>query len=213
MTDAELKKHAAKIVRILNKTYPEARCSLDHKDPLQLLVSTILSAQCTDERVNIVTQSLFKKYKKAKDYASAPIEELEADIKSTGFYRNKAKNIQGCCRTLAEKFGGKVPPDLDELVQMPGIGRKTANVVLGTAFQLPTGVVVDTHVSRLARRMGLTTSENPEKVEADLMRLIPKKEWIDISHRLIQHGRRICKARKPDCENCPVTDICPKVGV
>ncbi|GAB6166200.1 endonuclease III [Thermostilla marina] len=205
--------YVRKVCRVLEKEFPDATCSLRFRNPLELLIATILSAQCTDERVNIVTADLFKKYRSAEDYARAPLEELEEDIKSTGFYRNKAKNIQACCRTLAEEHGGKVPRSLDALVKLPGVGRKTANVVLGTAFGLPTGVVVDTHVGRISRRLGLTENTDPEKVEQDLMNLLPESEWIDFSHRMIRHGRKHCAARKPKCETCPMNDFCPRIGV
>lgn len=208
-----MKRHAQKIVTRLTKRYPDAECSLRFDNPLELLIATILSAQCTDKRVNIVTQDLFKKYPTAADYADAPLDALEEDIKPTGFYRNKAKNIQGCCRKLADEFGGEVPNDLDALVQLPGIGRKTANVVLGVAFGEATGVVVDTHVGRLSRRMGLSEQKDPNKIERDLCDALPKKEWVAFSHRMIQLGRDTCKARKPVCDDCPMTDICPRIGV
>ncbi len=201
------------IVRILKKTYPDAVCALTHRTPLQLLIATILSAQCTDERVNIVTKDLFKKYKTAEDFARADLEELEQMIKSTGFFRQKAKSIQACCTDLVEKYDGEIPQDMEALVKMRGVGRKTANVVLGTAFGISTGVVVDTHVKRLSNRMGLTNQKDPEKIEKDLMEQLPRKEWINFSHRMIHHGRRICMARKPKCDLCPVERVCPKVGV
>jgi endonuclease-3 len=204
---------AAKVVAALRKLYPDAKCSLDFNNPLELLVATILSAQCTDERVNVVTRDLFKKYHSAADYAAAPPAQLERDIQSTGFYRNKAKNIQGCCRILAEEHGGRLPDGLDVLVELPGIGRKTANVVLGTAFGIASGVVVDTHVGRLSRRLGLTSHKDPVKIEQDLIAEIPKEEWIAFGHRMIQHGRRICGARKPKCDECPMESFCPRVGV
>jgi endonuclease-3 len=207
------KKHAAAVVRLLRRAYPDAACSLDFGTPLELLVATILSAQCTDERVNRVTKDLFRKYRAAADYASAPLPELERDIQSTGFFRNKAKSIQNACRILAERFAGRVPPEIDALVELPGVGRKTANVVLGTALGIVSGVVVDTHVARISRRLGLTAHKDPEKIERDLMELIPAKEWIALSHRMIQHGRRVCTARKPQCSVCPLEAICPKVGV
>jgi endonuclease-3 len=209
----DTKRQAAKVVKQLAKTYPTAACALDFETPLQLLVATILSAQCTDQRVNIVTKDLFRKHRTAADYAEMPLADLEREIQSTGFFRNKAKAIQGACRILAERFGGKVPQDLDQLVELPGIGRKTANVVLGTAFHIATGVVVDTHVLRLSRRLGLTAQKNPEKIEQDLMAIIPKKQWIDFSHRMIHHGRRICAARKPKCDGCPMNSFCPRIGV
>ena len=213
MTTAEEKKRIRSILTRLKKAYPEAECSLTHKSPLELLVSTILSAQCTDERVNMVTKDLFKKYRSAADYAQASQEEFEKDIQSTGFFRNKAKNIRECCRILADEYGGKVPDSMEALVALPGIGRKTANVVLGNAFDTAVGVVVDTHVGRLSRRLGLTEEKNAEKVEKDLMEKIPKKNWVLFSHQLIHHGRAVCKSRKPACDGCPLEAVCPKVGV
>lgn len=204
---------ASQVVAALAKAYPDAKCSLDFTSPLELLVATILSAQCTDERVNVVTKELFQKYRSAADYAAATPARLERDIQSTGFYRNKAKNIQACCRILADEHGGRVPEDLEALVQLPGIGRKTANVVLGTAFGIASGVVVDTHVARLSQRLGLTTEKDPVKIERDLTAEIPEKQWIAFSHRMIQHGRRICVARKPKCDQCPMEPFCPRVGV
>ncbi|MBN1590815.1 MAG: endonuclease III [Pirellulales bacterium] len=209
----EAKRHAAKIVRRLERAYPLARCSLDHASPLELLVATVLSAQCTDRRVNQVTKELFRKYRSAADYAGAPLGELEQDIQSTGFFRNKAKNIQQCCRQLVAQYDGQVPRDLDALVKLPGIGRKTANVILGTAFGIVSGVVVDTHVSRLSRRLGLTLYEDAVKIERDLMSQLPKKQWIAFSHQMILHGRGTCVARKPKCEGCVLADVCPRVGV
>ena len=195
------------ILSLLDELYPQAKCSLDFRNPLELLVATVLSAQCTDERVNLVVPGLFKKYPTAGAYAQASLEELENDIRSTGFYHNKAKNIKACCRILDERFGGNVPADLDVLVQLPGIGRKTANVILGNAFQIP-GIVVDTHVGRVAQRLGLTSQKDPDKIEQDLMVLIPKERWIQFSHQLIQHGRQLCQARKPKTEICPLRPHC-----
>lgn len=195
------------ILRLLDQHYPDAQCTLDYKTPLQLLIATVLSAQCTDERVNQVTPDLFAKYPSAKDFAQAPLEVLEADIKSTGFYRNKAKNIQACCRILHERFDGQVPADLDTLVDLPGIGRKTANVILGNAFHLA-GIVVDTHVGRVSQRLGLTSNTDPVKIERDLMGLVPEERWVRFSHQLIQHGRRICVARKPQCPLCFLRQYC-----
>jgi endonuclease-3 len=209
----EAKQQAARVVRGLRRAYPDAACALRFSSPLELLVATILSAQCTDVRVNEVTKSLFRKYRSAADYARAPLSELESEIKSTGFFRNKARNIQACCQVLAEKYGGEVPQDMEALVQLPGIGRKTASVVLGTAFGVASGVVVDTHVIRLSRRLGLTTQKDPEKIERDLMEQIPRKEWINFSHRMIHHGRQICIARKPKCDACPLGEFCPRIGV
>jgi endonuclease-3 len=210
---ADAKKHAAEIVRLLRREYPDATCSLTFTNPLELLVATVLSAQCTDERVNLVTEDLFRKYRDAADYARVPIAELEKDIQSTGFFRNKAKSIQNCCRLLAEHHDGQVPRSIEQLVELPGIGRKTANVILGTAFGIASGVVVDTHVARLSRRMGLSTNKDPEKIERDLMAAVPRKEWVALAHRMIQHGRRVCNARKPKCEACALSSVCPKIGV
>lgn len=202
-----------KILQALEKEYPDAFCSLNFRTPLELLVATILSAQCTDERVNIVTQDLFQKYRSAKDYAEAPPGELEKDIQSTGFYKNKAKNLRACCRQLVAQFAGEVPKSMDDLVKLPGVGRKTANVVLGTAYGIPSGIVVDTHVARISQRLGLTNNKNPEKIEQDLMAVIPQREWIAFSHRMIKHGRRYCTARAPACDRCPMAEFCPKIGV
>ena len=202
-----------KIITALDRAYPEAHCELDHRNPLELLVATILSAQCTDKRVNIVTADLFKKYRSAEDYANAPLAELEQAIKTTGFFRNKAKNLKAACQTIVEQHGGKVPSTMEELIQLGGVGRKTANVVLGNAFGINVGVVVDTHVARLSQRLGLTRQKTPEKIERDLMALVPQKLWTVFSHWLIWHGRRRCFARKPDCANCEVLGLCSRVGV
>jgi endonuclease-3 len=210
---AALAAQAKRISQQLAVEYADAQCALYFKTPFQLLVATILSAQCTDQRVNIVTKDLFKKYPDAAAFASTPISEIERAIQSTGFFRNKAKNIKACATAILQDHGGTVPRDLDSLVALPGIGRKTANVVLGTAFGLPTGIVVDTHVGRLARRLGVTRNTDPEKVEQDLMKLLPREEWIDFSHRLIHHGRQVCMARKPKCETCSMESFCPKIGV
>ena len=210
---AEAKRYAMKIVRRLRADYPDAHCSLDFSTPLELLVATILSAQCTDERVNKVTPALFRKYPTAAHYAKAPPAELERAIQSTGFFRNKAKNIQACCQALVEEHDGEVPQSLEALVNLAGVGRKTANVVLGTVFDIASGVVVDTHVGRISRRLGLTEEKTPEKVERDLMEVLPKKEWGVFSHRVIQHGRKVCMARNPQCEACSMRKFCPKVGV
>ena len=208
-TKEQLKARAQQIVRTLKKTYPDATCALNHSNPLELLIATILSAQCTDERVNIVTANLFRKYNGAAEYAAADPAELERDINSVTFFRNKAKSIQNTARLLLEKHNGQIPKTLEELVALSGVGRKTANVVLGTAFGIPTGVVVDTHVMRITQLLGLTTNKEPEKIERDLIELLPKKEWIDFSHRLIWHGRRVCKARKPACDACSLEVYCP----
>jgi endonuclease-3 len=201
-----------KIIAALDRAYPEAHCELDHTDPLQLLVATILSAQCTDKRVNIVTAELFKKNRSAADYANAPLAELKQAIKSTGFFRNKAKNIQACCRKLVERHNGRVPRTMEELTQLDGVGRKTANVILGNAFGINVGVVVDTHVARLSQRLGLTQQKTPEKIERELMALVPQKQWTLFSHWLIWHGRRRCAARRPDCEGCEIKKLCPSAG-
>jgi endonuclease-3 len=198
------------ILPILRDAYPDAKCSLDHASPLELLVATILSAQCTDERVNIVTKTLFKKYRTAADYARVPQEELEKDIQSTGFYRNKAKSIRGMAQALVDQHGGKVPDTMEELVNLAGVGRKTANVVLGNAFNQNVGVVVDTHVTRLANRLGLTKQKvDAVKIEQDLIPIVPQEDWTMFSHLLIHHGRSICQARKPRCEICPIFQHCP----
>ncbi len=201
-----------RIVKLLAKTYGDATCALVHSNALELLVATILSAQCTDIRVNLVTKELFKKYRTAEDYAKAKPEELEQAIRSTGFFRSKAKSILGMARILKEKHGGRVPETMEELLELPGVARKTANVVLGTWFQKAEGVVVDTHVHRISRRLQLTSNDDPKKIEQDLMKLLPKKEWIDFSHRLIWHGRKICFARKPNCGGCPLAACCPSAG-
>ena len=206
---AERRARAVPILAALRRAYPDARCSLDFSSPLELLVATILSAQCTDERVNLVTKQLFKKYRTAADYARAPIEELEQDIKQTGFYRNKAKHIQAAAELIATRFGGEVPRAMADLLSLPGVARKTANVVQGNAFGIVEGVVVDTHVGRLSRRMDLTDSEEPAKVEHDLMAIIPRADWLDLSHIFIYHGRAICQARKPLCQVCTVARWCP----
>jgi endonuclease III len=213
VASADAKKYAAQVVRRLAKAYPDAECALNFRTPLELLVATILSAQCTDRRVNLVTKDLFRKYRSAADFAAAPLPELERAIQSTGFFRNKARNIKACCQQLVDRFEGQVPQDLESLVELPGVGRKTANVVRGTAFGLADGVVVDTHVTRLSRRLGLTTATDAVKIERDLMKLIPRSQWIDFSHRLIHHGRQICVARRPKCDACPLGDVCPQVGV
>lgn len=207
-----LKSRTLKINQILKKTYPKAKCALYFKNPLELLVATILSAQCTDKRVNLVTPDVFKKYKTAKDYADANGFEFQNLIRSTGFYQNKTKSILGAMKAIDEKHDGKVPQTLDDLVKLPGIGRKTANVILGNAFGTA-GIVVDTHMLRLSSRMGLTKHHDPVKVEFDLMELLPKREWTMFSHRMIHHGRAICVARKPFCSKCPLANLCPKIGV
>jgi endonuclease III len=201
------------IIAGLKKAYPDAHCELDHTAPLELLIATILSAQCTDKRVNLVSAGLFKKYRSAADYAAAPLAELEEAIKSTGFFHNKARSIKACCQALVEKHGGQVPHSMEELTQLDGVGRKTANVVLGNAFNINCGVVVDTHVARLAHRLGLTAQTDPAKIEQDLMPLVPQEQWTMLSHWLIWHGRRRCGARNPDCLNCEIKSLCPRIGV
>jgi len=203
------KPRTKKIIARLRKAYPDAKCSLNHSSPLELLIATILSAQCTDERVNIVTADLFRKYRSCADYIEAPTSELQNDIRTTGFFRNKTKSIQGACKMLNEEFHNEVPKSLEELLKLPGVARKTANVVLGNAFGIASGVVVDTHVSRLSQRLGLTKNRQPEKIERDLVEIVPKRDWIDFSHLLIYHGRKICKARKPLCESCVIEKYCP----
>ena len=205
---AEASERVKKIWPILKKIYPDAKTALNFRNPLQLLISTILSAQCTDVRVNMVTYNLFKKYKSAKDWAKADIKQIESEIKSTGFYHNKAVSIKGACTAIAERHGGKVPNNMEELVALPGVGRKTANVVLGNAFGEP-AIACDTHVIRLSRRLGLSENIDPVKLEFDLAEIVPKKNWTLLSHLLIFHGRYVCKARKPDCENCPISKYCP----
>ncbi len=209
----ERKKQARKVVRQLKKDYPAAECALNYDTPFQLLIATILSAQCTDVRVNIVTKDLFAKYPDAGSMSRASVKTLEELIKTTGFFRNKAKNIHAASIALADQYDGEVPQDLDALVALPGVGRKTANVVLGTAFGIPSGIVVDTHVGRLTKRMGLTDKGDAVKIERELLEVVPKKEWIDFSHRLIHHGRAICAARKPKCEKCHFEKFCPQIGV
>lgn len=199
----------SKLVDRLHAAYPEARCALTHEDPLQLLMATILSAQCTDARVNLVTPQLFARYPDARALADASQEDVETIIRSTGFFRNKAKSIRGAARRIVDAFGGAVPRTMEELLTLPGVARKTANVVLGTAYGVASGVVVDTHVERIAHRLGLSKAGTAEKVEEDLMRILPREEWIDFSHVLIHHGRRICQARAPRCGECPVKDLCP----
>jgi len=203
------RERVVQLIDAFPQVYPGARCELDFRNPLELLVATILSAQCTDKRVNMVTPALFKKHPTAKDYASAPQASLEKAIKSTGFFRNKAKSIRAAMRTIAEEHNGKVPNTMEELCALPGVGRKTANVVLGNAFGKNEGIVVDTHVARLSQRLGLTKQKDADKIERDLMKLVPREHWTDWSHWLIWHGRRRCFARKPDCNQCEVFRLCP----
>jgi len=216
-TFEDKKKRTREIIRLLKRAYPDAKCSLNHSNPFELLVATILSAQCTDERVNLVTADLFRKYRKPEDYLKVSPRELEKDIQSTGFFRNKTKSIQGTSKVLTEEYGGRVPETMDELLELPGVARKTANVVLGNAFDVKSGVVVDTHVTRISHRLDLSQEKDPTKIERDLVELVPKKDWVIFSHLLIAHGRKICRARNPLCEECPIERLCPssflKTGV
>ena len=213
----ELKQRVGKIIRLLKRAYPDAECSLDHSNAFELLIATILSAQCTDARVNIVTQDLFRKYRKPQDYLKVSPKELEQDIRTTGFFRNKTKSIQGTAKVLTEQYGGKVPETMEQLLDLPGVARKTANVVLGNAFGISSGVVVDTHVTRLSHRLGLSAQKTAEKIEEDLVAIVPKKDWVIFPHLMIAHGRAICKARNPLCAECVVERLCPssylKTGV
>lgn len=206
-------KQTKEIIKRLKKEYPDAHCALNYTSPFELLVATILSAQCTDVRVNKVTADLFRKYRTPQDYTKVPQEELEQDIRSTGFFRNKAKNIQAACEKIINDFDGEIPKDIDKLLSLKGVARKTANVVLGNAFGIASGVVVDTHVRRLSNRLGLTEQQDPVKIEKELNELVPKKNWVMFPHWLIWHGRAVCKARTPLCEQCVLEDICPKIGV
>lgn len=210
---ADKQKRIRKIVTTLATNYGDATCALNHESAYQLVVATILSAQCTDERVNAVTPTLFAKYPTAADLAVSTQADVEAIVKPLGFFRNKAENIRGMAKKLMEDFGGELPQTLEQMTSLPGVGRKTANVVLGTWYGLATGVVVDTHVRRITRLLGLTESKNPEIIERDLMELLPEDEWINFSHRLIHHGRRICIARRPQCDKCPLLKLCPRVGL
>ena len=208
-----LRARVEQIIALLRTTYPDAECALVHRNAWELLVSTILSAQCTDKRVNMVTPALFARFPTVEAFAAASREDLETAIRSTGFFRNKAKNIQGAAHVMLEKFGGAVPKTMAELLELPGVARKTANVVLGVAFQVADGVVVDTHVSRLSQRMKLTREKDPTKIERDLMQVVPQADWIDIGHLLIHHGRALCTARKPACSECPLQDLCPSAAI
>lgn len=216
-TTSKLKERTKKIIRTLKRAYPDARCSLNHTNAFELLIATILSAQCTDARVNMVTEDLFRKYRKPEDYLNASEKELQEDIRTTGFFRNKTKSIQGTAKALTEEYRGKVPQTMEELLELPGVARKTANVVLGNAFGIHAGVVVDTHVTRLSRRLALTSEKTAEKIEQNLISLVPKKDWVIFPHLLIAHGRAICKARAPLCAECVVENYCPssylKTGV
>ena len=207
------KDQARRVARGLARTYPKATCALGHESPYQLLVATILSAQCTDERVNLVTPMLFDRYPTVTDLASAKQADVEQSIRSTGFFRAKATSLRGMATAVVERFGGEIPRNLDELVSLPGVGRKTANVLLGTAFGIPSGIVVDTHVRRITNLLGLSRHKDPGKIEQDLMEILPKKDWIDFSHRLIHHGRRICIARRPKCTECSLLAVCARVGL
>ena len=208
-TKTEKQSRTRELIKRLKRAYPDAHCALNHANAFELLIATILSAQCTDERVNIVTADLFRKYRKPEDYLKVRDTELQQDIKSTGFYRNKTKSIQGASKMLVEHFDSRVPQNMAELLELPGVARKTANVVLGVAYGIASGIVVDTHVSRLSHRLGLTKEKDAAKIENDLVKLVPEKDWIIFSHLLIFHGRRICKARRPLCEECPVEKLCP----
>ena len=206
-----LRKRAAKVLQGLRAAYPDAGCELVFSNPLELAVATILSAQCTDKRVNLVTPALFRKYRNAADWAKTPQDVLESEIRSTGFFRNKAKNIRALCAELEKNHGGRIPDDLDVLITLPGIGRKTANLLIATAYGKP-GIIVDTHFRRLSQRLGLTKNDDPDKIEFDLKALLPEKDWSDFSHCMVFHGRRCCFARKPNCPGCPVKDLCPSAG-
>jgi endonuclease III len=210
---SDKKKRTDEIIKRLKKEYPDAHCALNHTNAFELLVATILSAQCTDDHVNIVTETLFRKYRSPQDFLDVAQEELAHDIKSINFFNNKTKSIQGASAKIIENFGGEVPRTMDELLTLNGVARKTANVVLGNAFGIASGVVVDTHVSRLSQRLGLTEEKTPEKIEKDLSELVPKKDWVMFPHWLITHGRKICNARKPKCGECVLEDICPKIGI
>jgi endonuclease-3 len=203
------KTRALKIIKLLEREHPDAKIALNYTNPLELLIATILSAQCTDERVNMVTKTLFKKYRKAEDYAKADLRELEQDIKSTGFYRNKTRNIKKCCQILVEKYKSQVPKTMKEMLELSGVARKTANIVLANAYGIVEGIAVDTHVRRLAKRLGFTENEDPNKIEEDLMKIVPREEWMRFTDLLIFHGRRICIAKKPKCEICVLNKLCP----
>ena len=216
-TELDVKPRVRKIISLLKRAYPDAKCSLNHSNAFELLIATILSAQCTDARVNIVTQDLFRKYRKPEDYLKVSTSELQQDIRTTGFFRNKTTSIQGTAKALTEQYGGVVPQTMEELLELPGVARKTANVVLGNAFGIKAGVVVDTHVTRLSHRLGLSEQKAAEKIEQDLIPIVPRKEWVIFPHLMIAHGRAICKARSPLCEECVIEKLCPssylKTGV
>jgi endonuclease-3 len=207
--DLDVPTRTLKIIALLEKEHPDAKIALHYTNPLELLIATILSAQCTDERVNIVTLALFRKYRKAEDYANADLGELEQDIKSTGFYRNKARNIKKCCQILVEKHNSHVPRTMEELLELPGVARKTANIVLSNAYGVVEGIAVDTHVRRVAKRLGLTDNDDPSKIEEDLMKSVPEEKWMRFTDLLIFHGRRVCIAKKPKCDACVLNKICP----
>ena len=208
-TNSDDQNRALKIIELLEKEHRDAKIALNHTNPLELLIATILSAQCTDERVNIVTKTLFKKYMSIEDYAGADLKELEQDIRSTGFYRNKARNIKKCCQIILDKFGSQVPKTMEEILELPGVARKTANIVLSNAYGVVEGIAVDTHVRRLSRRLRLTANDNPDKIEQDLMKLVPKSKWMRFTELLIFHGRKTCTAKRPKCETCVVNKLCP----
>jgi endonuclease III len=208
-TNSDDQNRTLKIIELLEKEHRDAKIALNHTNPLELLIATILSAQCTDERVNIVTKTLFKKYRSIEDYAGADLKELEQDIRSTGFYRNKARNIKKCCQMILDKFGSQVPKTMEEILELPGVARKTANIVLSNAYGVVEGIAVDTHVRRLSRRLRLTANDNPDKIEQDLMKLVPKSKWMRFTELLIFHGRKTCTAKRPKCETCVVNKLCP----
>jgi endonuclease-3 len=212
--DAEVKKKEAalQILAILQKEYPDARVTLDFKNPWQLLIATIMAAQCTDERVNLVTRDLFKKYRRVGDFAAADLSTLEKEIRSTGFFHNKAKSIIGCCQRLVKQFNGEVPRTLEELTSLPGVGRKTANIILGNVYGQQ-AIAVDTHVKRLSHRLGWAKSDDPDRIEFELMKVVPEDRWTISCHQLVSHGRKVCLARNPQCPSCPVVRFCPKIGV
>jgi len=208
-TNSDDQNRTLKIIELLEKEHRDAKIALNHTNPLELLIATILSAQCTDERVNTVTKTLFKKYRSVEDYAGADLKKLEQAIRSTGFYRNKARNIKKCCQMILDKFGSQVPRTMEEILELPGVARKTANIVLSNAYGVVEGIAVDTHVRRLSRRLGLTANDNPDKIEQDLMKLVPKSKWMRFTESLIFHGRKTCTAKRPKCETCVVNKLCP----
>ena len=207
--ESAIEERSPEIIKRLSKAHPDAHVALNFTSPLECLVATILSAQCTDERVNMVTKTLFKKYRKPEDYLKVPVEELAADIKPTGFFNQKTKSVRGACARIVEVYGGKVPNTMEDLITLPGVARKTANIVLGNSYGVVEGIAVDTHVRRVGERLGFTAEKDPDKIERDLMRLIPKKRWFDFTYVIIDHGRATCVARRPRCDECPVNDLCP----